>query len=86
MNHPRRMDFMTICRAIPQIAVQFQHIIPDTFWTIATGSRDIAGVRCPCGRSPAAERLIPVACDCGRHFLYDGHGVRVARYQTADGV
>lgn len=80
--NPRKVDLLSLMRALPQIAVQFQRKIPDEFWTLA--GDDEVTVCCPCGHSPDATRMLPVQCDCDRWFLYDGDVVRVARYPAAD--
>lgn len=79
MKHPKRIDFITLCRALPQIAVQFATVVPAEFWTV---DGDVAKVRCPCGYAPALPRMVPAGCACTRFFLYDGTKVRVARYET----
>lgn len=86
MNHPRKIDFITICRALPQLAVRFQTVIPDQFWTRADDDRNAVEVYCPCGHSPTILSMIPTACECDRWFVYDGHRVRVARCEPADSV
>lgn len=77
MRAPDKLDFMTICRALPQIAMQFQTVVPETFWT---REPDGAVVDCPCGETTHVTTLLPTACGCERWFLYDSHKLRVARF------
>lgn len=79
MSGPEKIDFITLCRALPQIAVQFATVVPAEFWMVDGGA---AQVRCPCGHAPAVPRMVPAECACDRFFLYDGTKVRVARYET----
>lgn len=68
---------MTICRALPQIAMQFQTVAPREFWT---READQATVSCPCGAATVVMTSMPTECACERWFLYDGHKLRVARF------
>jgi hypothetical protein len=74
-----RISFLTYCRAIPHLHEQFLTRIPPEYWAL---DEDTARVSCPCGHAPRAPYAIPTACQCGRWFLYDGRGVRVARPAT----
>lgn len=81
MNSPTKLDFLAICRAMPQIAVQFARTIPAEFWTMIEA--DVAEVCCPCGNSPHVPKLVPTECACPRFFLYDGTNMRVAHTAVA---
>lgn len=78
---PRVISFAGYCHAILGLHQQFLTIIPPQFWTLAVDG--VAEVCCPCGHAPMVPYAIPTSCECDRWFLYDGRGVRVARYPVA---
>lgn len=71
----KRLSFLTMARAVPELAAQFSRKIPPEFWTL-DGTTAI--VSCPCKSTPAAAEGIPTSCACERSYLYDGQAVRVA--------
>lgn len=74
-REPRRLPFLTMCRAAPGLAEQFGRKIPAEFWSL---DGNVATVACPCGEEPRSEEGIPVGCGCDRSYLYDGQSVRIA--------
>jgi hypothetical protein len=79
MGELRHFSFLSCCRAIPHLHEQFARHVPPEFWALV---EDAAEVCCPCGHTPRVPYAIPTACDCDRWFLYEGRGVRVARYSA----
>jgi hypothetical protein len=77
----RRVSFAVMARAIPRLHEQFLTRIPAGYWTVI--EEGVVQVRCPCGHKPLVPYAIPTPCACERWFLYEGRGVRVARYAEA---
>jgi hypothetical protein len=80
MSNLAKFGFVQCLRAVPHLHEQFLTRIPPEFWTLV--EEGVAEVCCPCGHSPRVPYAIPTACECNRWFLYEGRGVRVARYAT----
>lgn len=77
----RKLDFLTMARAVPGLAEQFAKKIPSEFWTL---DDQTAIVSCPCGETPESEVGVPSSCSCDRIYLYDGEAVRVTYAPLVD--
>lgn len=75
-RQPRRLDWLTLWKGIPDLAAQFRRV-PDDY---------VEGevVRCPCGRRPTTGPA-GVDCECGRIYLRAGKFVWVANSPVSGG-
>lgn len=73
---PIRLDAVSFTGGIPGYIERFRRTVPDESVTF---DRLGAVVACSCGESHEIPLNAHFGADCGRHFIFDGQRVRVAR-------